>query len=104
MTTKYRPGPWKYETLPDGTVVVTMPFDDGKEGWVGAECFGPGAEANAAFIVRACNSHEALLVTLKAAQSCACNLHCAQDAISEGRHYTLCAQLTDAIAAAEKGA
>ncbi len=64
---KHTPTPWHHETRrgPNSQQVTFRPStDDDNWGWAKIE--GMNAEANAAFIVRAVNSHEALLDIAKA--------------------------------------
>lgn len=60
MTTQHTPGPWKVSETPEpgSAWTITSPSGHIAIGW------GPGSsqdDANAEFIVRACNSHDALL-------------------------------------------
>lgn len=66
-----RTTPVAWERLPDGTVVITMPFDDGRPGWVGAEIFGENAAATAAYIVTAANAYPKLVAALRAIEKSA---------------------------------
>jgi hypothetical protein len=71
-----------------------------------AKCFDRGYEtpdvlANAAFIVRACNSHDALLAACEAVRQCLEIMDNGQGNITSGCVFV---QLADAIALARKGA
>lgn len=57
----------------DDVVVVNIP-EGFALGAAGALCVGPKAKANAAFIVKACNSHDALTNALKEAQGIIINM------------------------------
>lgn len=62
-TVKHTPTPWatngkRVENRDEHGIV--------NDGWIICDCDGPDAEANAALIVRALNSHEALIEALEA--------------------------------------
>ena len=53
--TERTPGNWEVELRGDQVYVEVEANDDERQ-WIVATCHGPLAEANAAFIVKACNS------------------------------------------------
>lgn len=62
-------GPWTTRKRIGGEIVI-IPTDHERmpDSWIIAECrYQANDEANAAFIIRACNSHEAMLDALKQA-------------------------------------
>lgn len=59
------------------------------------------AEANAEFIVRACNSHHDLIAALKSLRFGNC--WCVQDPELVGQHSELCKRVDAALAKAEEG-
>lgn len=57
MKSKHTPTPWKLQ----GVYQVCGNNLSSNDGWIVSDCVGPDKEENAAFIVKACNNHEALL-------------------------------------------
>ncbi len=67
LSGKATPGPWTTRKRIGGEIVI-IPTDHERmpDSWIIAECrYQANDEANAAFIVRACNSHAAMLEALK---------------------------------------
>lgn len=71
--TEHTPTPWRNDQKPDALIVCDA------EGGSIADCAPPGpwmghktALANAAFIVRACNSHDALVEYVRSSASAGC--------------------------------
>lgn len=67
---KHTPGPWKTErgTVHSGTIATV--YGDGEWWEIWSKSAGGLAEANARFIVQACNSHDELLEALAAMLDC----------------------------------
>jgi hypothetical protein len=55
--TKRTPGPWEVEERDGDVFVEEVVANDDESQWIVAKCHGPMAEANAAYIVRACNAY-----------------------------------------------
>ncbi len=68
MGAQHTKGPWGVALDVDGFTNIVSPNADGTLELMIAECYGPQElqEANAAFIVEACNSHAALLAEREA--------------------------------------
>lgn len=94
--TPYSAEPYRRGDLTGFLVRSAIPMQAGELGQVVAECrFGLNTEANAAFIVRACNSHAALVAALEAVTSQADAQFKAGD-----RHATFNRQTIDSLRAA----
>ena len=67
MTTQHTTEPWnQFREDENGKEAFKIVPAWGRNGmYFVATCYGPDAEANAEFIVRACNSHDALLAALE---------------------------------------
>ena len=79
--TTHTPLPWVANDQHSGANPWRIESDDGvyaNDGWIIAECLGPDAEANAALIVQAVNSHHRLVEALEDIQ------HQAETRIADG--------------------
>jgi len=65
---KHTPTPWREHTT-DGGAVYIQKHDGGLEGAIARLDFGENPEADAAFIVKACNGYEGLVEALKTAEA-----------------------------------
>ena len=70
MTTKHTPTPWETEINFEGKTLLKTTFkrinaDDLIAVMLEKSAIGESSEANAAFIARACNSHDALISALQ---------------------------------------
>jgi hypothetical protein len=72
------------------------------DGWMIAECIGPEQEANAEFIVRACNAHDALVAACEKIEKLRSDLLEGATSMDEGALLTEGADAFDDIEAALK--
>jgi hypothetical protein len=100
METKHTPGPWFTKRQGFSTVYVEARLRDGWIQEVAAcgptEAGSEQQEANAEFIVRACNSHDQLVAALKAAR----DLIYAE--VADGGYTAQAALIREALAAAKE--
>lgn len=69
---QHTPTPWEIEER-EGQVFIEVEQNADENQWIIAKCFGPKADDNAAFIVKAVNCHKELLSALRHLQFLSCN-------------------------------